>query len=336
MNDRVKINNVPIASQNDELIEADVRFAATEMVECTKCGKPNPPNRLSCFYCVAVLPVNFDGNSEIKLNLRKLEAWESGHNVLVRSNSCNIDRKAAEKLGKMAGLDFEVVEKIASCGILLPLVRLGSEHDAETFAKAVEAAGLLSLTVADTDLRLNEPPVRLRHITFEQDKAVFTTFNQQEKIEIMYDEMILCVCGHINETRTESSNKLKKGKTEVIDEAAVSSDKKLIDIHTAAEPRGYRITTAGFDFSALGEHKSMIAGENLDILTEMLADKSRYLRIDGDYHKVRHLLDEVWEPEHSEQTYGFQISGLGKRSVSRVAVSTNELQFLKYSRSRVS
>lgn len=307
-----------------------------EMLECPKCGKKNPANRLSCFYCVAELPVSSStGSSQLKLNLRKLESWESGFNVMVKTAGEVGDKDIFAELAGMAGLSVELMSNILSSGILLPIARLESEKEAEHIVDAAESAGLLSMNIPDVDLMLAEQPVRLWHIELHDDVAMFITFNQREVVEVPFKDIRLCVCGQLNETRSETSNKFKKGKVEVIDELATATDKRVVDVYTKGEPRGYRISTAGFDFSALGSQKSMLAAENLDLLVNELASRGVSTRVDRKYNEVRNLLNDVWELESTDQTYGLKIAGIGKRKVDRVATSNNELQFLKYARSRI-
>lgn len=316
-------------------LESETRLPSQAMVDCPKCGKKNPANRLSCFYCVAELPVSSVGTSKIKLNLRKLEPWESGFNVLVKSVAEFSDQTEIARLAGTAGLSVEVMERILQSRILMPIARVESLPDAEYMVETAESAGLISMSVPDTDLSQNEPPVRLWQMELRENAAVFVTFNRREAVEIPYTEMMLCICGQINETRSETSNKFKKGKAEVIDELATATDKFVADIYTSDEPRGFRISTAGFDFSVLGAGKSMLAAKNLEQLVSSLAERSSTLRIDRKYGEVKNLLNEVWERENSDQTYGLRIAGIGKRKVDRVATSNNELQFLKYARSRI-
>lgn len=317
------------------IITNEPRFSPQEMVACIKCGKLNPPNRLTCFYCVADLPIDIKPDSELNLNLRRLESWESGINVLAKSDGTPADPEGMARLARTVGLDAEVLDSIIGTGILLPICRIESEQEAELVADIADATGLLTVIMPDIELRPAENPVRLWHIDLKPESLVLTTFNERKRTEIRYDDLKLIVCGQINETRTESENKLKKGKSEIIEEAATFSDKLVVDLFTSIEPKGFRISTAGFDFSTLAEQKTMISANNLELLIETIAEKSSFVRVDRKYQSVRRLMDNVWERESTDQTYGLRITGIGKRKVDRVATSTNELQFLKYSRSRI-
>ena len=58
-------------------------FAPGEMVACEACVRANPPTRMNCLYCGAVLPVGEAGQDLRRPTLRALEAWEQGFNVVL-------------------------------------------------------------------------------------------------------------------------------------------------------------------------------------------------------------------------------------------------------------
>src|SRR5882757_1790776 len=59
-------------------------FAPDEMIGCEKCSRKNPPTRLSCFYCGEKLDAAGTRAEAISPNLRPMEAWEKGYNIILK------------------------------------------------------------------------------------------------------------------------------------------------------------------------------------------------------------------------------------------------------------
>jgi len=58
-------------------------FAREQMVACDECLRTNPPTRVNCMYCGALLPLNETTTNLQKPTLRRLEKWELGYNNLL-------------------------------------------------------------------------------------------------------------------------------------------------------------------------------------------------------------------------------------------------------------
>jgi hypothetical protein len=60
----------------------DIAYKPAELVTCGGCGRTNPPNRLHCLYCAHQLEIAPEIAASAALNLRKLEPWERGFNLV--------------------------------------------------------------------------------------------------------------------------------------------------------------------------------------------------------------------------------------------------------------
>ncbi len=62
-------------------------FKPEEMSVCEKCARPNPPTRAKCFYCGEPLKIAEGREDLVAPNLRPMEAWEKGFNIIFNGNA---------------------------------------------------------------------------------------------------------------------------------------------------------------------------------------------------------------------------------------------------------
>src|SRR5262245_29273678 len=107
-------------------------FEATEMIACGKCARKNPPTRLQCFYCGAELAISDERASTLAPNLRQMEAWEKGFNIILKNNAADVYREenivAAARLLKQ---DPQELKSVLQKGCSLPVARSESQKEAE-------------------------------------------------------------------------------------------------------------------------------------------------------------------------------------------------------------
>jgi hypothetical protein len=87
-----------------------------------------------------------------------------------------------------------------------------------------------------------------------------------------------------------------------------------------------------FDFSCLGDRKTLLGGENLNTLKEVIISRAHSVRVDDSYNAVRTLLDFAWPSEQETQSQGWRRERPGKYSLGAATVNSNETQFSRYSR----
>jgi hypothetical protein len=316
------IDGVPVMTE-------PIGFAAEEMVACSKCGKPNPPNRLNCLYCGTVLELPEAVAAGLQFRPAEIEDWEPGISIV------SLDRigpAELEAVGSTVCLDEELLSSLANADAPIPIIRVRSDEADEVMSR-VSAAGAFSVFVDDRELQYQKPPTRLKGLRFGDQVVEFLLFNSDEVERISAADVSLIVSGAIFKSSSEATVKTKKKETKRVDEKFAASDHAAIDIYTSADRGGFRILPHGFDFSCLNDQKSLLAVENLATLKEMLRKSFRDAIFDDTYISKMPVLDRVWPRTIENTSKGMHRVGLKiARSVGESV--SNEEQFTRYSRMR--
>jgi hypothetical protein len=267
--------------------------------------------------------------SGIQLRHAVPELWEPGVNVIVTGGLLDADR---ETVLRTLSIDAEILEKAIGCEPPFPLVRT-NEEDAEAVMKRLQNAGLVAMLCADRSLNSAHPPTRLRGIVFDGGSVELLLFNSDVVERFASDAISLVVSGSIFETESESTLKRKRKETMRVGEHISSSDHAVIDIYAKGEAGGFRILPHGFDFSCLGDRKSLLAVENVRTLKNMLRENFSNAVFDESYESKMTLLEGVWPRTVRNTSKGFQRVGARmQRSVGEAVSNTD--QFTRYSRMR--
>lgn len=318
--------DLPIQAENSA-------FKPEEMILCPKCRRTNPPTRLDCFYCGAELETDEKQKDILKLNLRKLENWEKGFNLIYLPGSQNFGEPKLSEIAKMLKCEKEFLEKLLVAEKRLPLARAEAAKEAEIVQKRLRELKIETLIVGDEDLAVEKPARRLRGVEFGADKIVLILFNQDEIIEISNADLMLIVTGAIFERKVEATKKrVKKGASEILQTSETASDEFLVDVYSRADVTGYRIFAKGFDFSCLETEKGILAAENLKKLVQKLREFAPEAEFINDYLQVRESLGNVWQVEEKTDSQGMKRGGFGKFHLGSVTTINNLSQFTKYSR----
>ena len=323
--DQIRADNQPVQTEN-------IAFKPEEMISCGKCARTNPPNRLKCFYCGAELEMTAEQAANIKPNLRKLENWEKGFNLIYAPNPNGNNKFDLTETAKTLNLESEDLQKILEAKKTLPLARVESEKEAQITAKKLSERGFNIKIISDETLAAEKLPTRLRSLELDDEKIILIFFNSDEIAEIKREDLVLIVSGAIYERKTESIEKRKKGESKILDATETASDAGLIDLYSRENSNGYRILAKGFDFSCLETEKGILAVENLTKLAAKLREFAPNAKFVGDYPAVREVLGNIWEIEQRKDSLGLKRHSFGKFDFSNLATSSNLQQFTKYSR----
>lgn len=309
----------------------EIGFAAREMIACGGCGRSSAPNRAACMYCALPLDNPAGATATGRLNFRGLEVWENGWNVVVLPKE-NVTAEKANELVQLFSIENESFARLLEKRITLPAVRVGSEEDARLAASKLEAAGVAHRLISDESLNAKTPPVRIRECEFAGSELVITPFNSGPTVRIDRDDLVLIVVGKLLEFRFETTATRKKKQNLIADEIQSSADETVIDIYSKDSAAGWRIREKGFTFSCLGPERSLIAGQNMQMLATRLREFSPHAKFVDDYSSIRKALNEVWELEESRESLGVHRSITGRVDISSLNTSNNVNQFTKYSR----
>ena len=320
------LKDIPLTAENPA-------FAAEEMISCAKCARTNPPTRLKCLYCGAELEFSAEQSNFIKLNLRKLDVWEKGFNLIYKSETPNFDERKMPEIADLLNLEPEKLKKLLGEDKPLPLARTETEKEASVVHQKLREFGVEAVILSDETLKVENLPKRLRGIEFWDDKIIFVLFNTDEIVEISNDDLILIVSGAIFERKVETVEKRsKKEENKLLQIDETTSDEFLIDVYSRQNTGGYRIYAKGFDFSSLEADKGLIAADNLRRLVKKLREVAPNAKFVDDYLHLRESLGAVWEVEHKTDSQGIKRGGVGSFNLANVTTAGNLIQFTKYSR----
>ncbi|MBK6751586.1 MAG: hypothetical protein IPG67_16710 [Acidobacteria bacterium] len=328
------MNNLPDRTDEDPkafdpAIQSEkIAFAPGELVSCDACSRQNPPNRTHCLYCGKELEFRAEDLDDQKPVARALESWEAGFNVIFRSALSNCDVSAANVLLS----ENSELAAIVRSGIPMPIARVESLKLAEILADKLKGVGIDCIVVGDADLDVERPPVRLSKVAVAGGHFEFTDFNTHSTVRIAFSDLTLIVTGQLNRTRTDLIEKRKRKGPELLDETASFADETLLDLYTTNDIRGYRIFSAGFDFSCLGDKMSLLARENMDRLITYLSDSAPSVIVVTNYAAARRYLAPFWEIETRSDAQGIKRIGFGKLGFGKTESTSNLQQFTKYSR----
>lgn len=300
------------------VVESPIGFDPASLASCEKCGRANPPNRSACMYCGAAI-----GESAAipSTDDELLESWQNGYNVVLSAGA-----------ESAAGGHADAVRSALQRGSSVPVGRFASESKAAAAIEALERSGAGGQVISDEELGADRPPVRARSIRFVNDEVQVTDFNTGELRSFNKRDLRLIVSGVLFDDRTETFQKKTRTREAKAETTTSVYDRPVADIYFSGHDLGYRIMTAGFDFSSLGDSMSLIAGENLERLVRELAACGSGLRFDESYRDLRHHLEEIWPLEEHTDHLGKMHRTIDRKGKTTVASRSNSRQFTKYSR----
>jgi len=126
----------------------------------------------------------------------------------------------------------------------------------------------------------------------------------------------------------------RRAENEIVETRELSADDAVLDIYSSASQGNWRIVAGNFDFSCLGQKKSLLVAQNFAKLLEELRARASVAEYDDSYARVRKLLGAVWPLEQQTESRGWRRGGPGRYSTEVVTTSDNERQFTRYSRLR--
>jgi len=335
-NENVPPPTLTIAGSTDPAAEP---FAPEQMVRCDECLRANPPIRVNCLYCAAVLPLNETTPNLQKPALRPLEKWEQGYNNILLAPLANppVDlgeaglREAADLL-RLRPADLALILLSA---MPLPLARAATIDEASLVQRRLSAMGIETRIVADAEPGTDATgPTRVRAL--EIDDAGIYAYQTPESpaIHIPWSDFVLLVAGRLTVRRVELKEERARAENRILDASEFVTDETVVDFYTRKQSSAYRIAANGFDFSCLENRKSLLAGENISTLLRLFRDYAPQAEYDDSFNSVRKALEAVWPSEQQNESSGWRRERPGKYSIGSVTELSNEMQFLRYSRLR--
>ena len=313
-------------------------FAPEQMVRCDECLRANPPTRVECLYCGKALPLSEANPSQPKPLLRPLERWEQGYsNILSKFPAEGLSDQSIEQAAAFLRLAVADLNRITLARKPLPLARTGTPEEALLIERGLGALGLETIIVSDQALALEaSPPRRLRTIELLEEDLVAYPNSGAGSVEghrIPWSEITLVVTGRLFAKQVETQERKRRGsEKQIIDARETSSDEAIADFYTQKQDGGSRIMANNFDFSCLGDRKTLLARENFATLINLIREHASGAEHDDSYNTLRRSLELAWPSEQQTSALGWRRDRAGKYSTAEVAMTSNESQFTRYSR----
>jgi hypothetical protein len=305
------------------------------MLKCAACLRANAPTRTSCLYCGGALPVSTAGANLQRPTLRPLEKWERGYNTILAPHQAGVrlDEESLREIAGLLRLDASDLERILETDEALPLSRSAAFDEASLIAQRLGALGLRALTVSDEDLREEAlTPKRIRAAELREETLVLHPTGGGEAHSLTWSGVRLLVAGRlmVRKVASEERQGRRKGgsEQEVVNTSETYADEAVLDIYSASG--GWRIAANHFDFSCVGQQKSLIAAENFQTLASILRARASQATYDDSFTRVRRALACVWKPEQNVESRGLKRERPGKYSTETLTTSDNEMQFTRY------
>ena len=328
---------VPLTKLNSDAAEVSELqpFTPDLMVRCEECLRANPPTRVNCLYCGAILPLTETTVNLQKPTLRPLEKWEQGYNNILLPHSANLAESViaeAANLLKMTPVNFRLISESV---IPLPLARAGTSDEAALIEGRLSRLGIKTEVVADSVLGLDDGgPVKVRSLEIDEQGLKAYQTPDVPAVEIGWSEFTLFVVGRLVFKRVELREEKARSENRILDSSEFFRDEFVVDLYIRDQDRPFRIMAHSFDFSCLGDSKGLVAEENLTRLLTLLRERSRDAHVDDSYKTVRKALEIAWPSEQQNESSGLRRERPGKFSLGSVNERDNEKQFSKFSRLR--
>jgi hypothetical protein len=257
------------------------------------------------------------------------------NNILLPTNSELTDETVTEG-AELLKLSAENLKRIIAEKVPLPVACTASREEAELVFNRLRDVGLEAIVLGDDELGASETSVkRIKSVTVNDEYAILQQAGTRDQTEVRWQDIVLIVTGRLFVKRVEmQERKTRRSENEIVQSSEFSSDEAVVDFYTLTQPQTWRVNANGFDFSCLGNQKTLIANENISRLQQFIAANAPHAKVDDSYKKLRQILDLVWTAQQETQSSGWRRERPGKLSVGVATINSNEVQFTRYSRLR--
>ena len=311
-------------------------FAPDQMVRCDQCLRANPPTRVNCLYCGAVLPHDETTVALQKPALRPLEKWEQGYNNILLPPVANLTDTQLAEASDLLRLRPEDLDRILSYGAPLPLARAATNDEAQLIQRRLGLLGIESRIMPDAEPETDTSGV-VKVRALDVDEAGIYAYETPDKpfIQISWSDVTLLIFGRLITKRVElKERKAKRTEDAIVNSSEFVTDETVIDFYTRQQATPYRIAANSFDFSCLGSNKGLLAAENISRLVGLFREHAPQVEYDDTFKSARKVLELVWPSEQQNESSGWRRERPGKYSIGSVMEVNNEMQFSRYSRLR--
>jgi len=327
---------LPVWTTDEPEDPAPAPFALDQMVRCDECLRANPPTRVNCLYCAAVLPHNETSVNLQKPALRPLEKWEHGYNNILLPPVANLTPSDLAETADLLRLRPDDLSRILTSETPLPLARAATIDEAQLVQRRLKLLGIDSSIMPDAEPGTDSSAaVKVRAL--EIDEAGIYAYQSPEApfIRANWSDFVLLVAGRVIGKRVEmKERKGTRAEDSILDSSQFFTDEIVADLYLRSQALPFRFAANSFDFSCLEADKGLLAGENIAKLLQLLRERATDVAYDDSFNSVRKILEPVWPSEQQNESSGWRRDRPGKYSIGSIMELTNEVQFSRYSRLR--
>ena len=306
------------------------------MVRCEECLRANPPTRVNCLYCAAILPTNETTIHLQKPSLRPLEKWEQGYNNILWPPPANVSEPGLSEAAALLRLATADLARILAHEMPLPVARAATLEEALLVQRRLAKIRIGTRIVPDAELGAAETAItKVRAI--EIDDTGIGAFQTPETpaIHIGWSDFELLVAGRLITRRFELKEQNRvRSEDSIVNASEFFTDEPVFELHTKTLSSPYRFSANSFDFSCLGKMKSLLAGANITTLLNQFSENAPHAERNESYNLVRKALEAVWPSQQQHESIGWRRELPGKYIVGSATETSNESQFSRYSRLR--
>jgi hypothetical protein len=306
------------------------------MVRCDACLRANPPTRVNCLYCAAVLPHDETTAKLLKPTLRPLGKWELGYNNILLPPVANLTDANLTEIASLLKLRPEDLALILASSTPVPLARAATVDEAQLVQRSLKDLGIDSSIMPDADPGTDDPgPIKVRAVDIIETGIIAYHNPEETGTPVSWSDFELLVAGRLIVKRLEQREQRKsREENRILATNEFASDEMVFDLYTRGQNIPYRIAANSFDFSCLGPGKGLLATENILNLLQLFRHHAPQTAFDEGFNAARKALEPVWPFEQESQSTGWRRRPFGKYSLGSVLELNNEQQFLRYSRLR--
>jgi hypothetical protein len=305
------------------------KFGPDEMVTCEACLRANPPTRAQCMYCGAAFQP--EASSMPTAEVPVAENKPAYYVILRPGTKKSPADTILEQLANRFRMKTEELRAAIVMGTPVPVTGSGSQDDSQRVVDELRNLGFDSRSISDADLKTTIPEKNIRLLEFSETGLTGISKNGRERWIAAWHDLSLIVTGRLIAHRVEIDEKRSRASVKSLDRRELTQDRSVIDLYLTSSDVPWRIAVNEFDFSCLGERKSLTVFDNAKVLIDFLVNRSQ-AQVNDSYVRVKAVLANVWPLQSATKEGRSQRPRAGRKEISTVTASDNEEQFNNYSR----
>jgi hypothetical protein len=305
-----------------------------KVIACPSCNRNNGVHRMTCIYCGANLPVEPGRETEKLPALRPLEEAELGFNLICFPADSLADDSALREIETVTRLDSQQVAELMRANLPVPIARPQSREDADIFYKRLLSVGVRTTIIPDEELSVQVLPFRVRRIKPLGDTLELWSNELTHPELVRWSDISLFVFAAIRYTQISTQEETRSRRTgrELKDLNETVRDEFLFDFFDGRTTRHFRIRAESFDYTCLGQNRSILASENYRTLERWMLENAPKAIVSRDFRQISRALEPVWPLNKNILRQPMKRIGVGKVAFQADSFLDNEGQFTRFSR----